>query len=174
MLQYMPDWFYGMVPPDWWPDRPRGTWGSVINVDTSTWTGTFTNLEMIFDKRHDVLIFGGCCLVTASDGVSLFAPVSGTSSQTLVRLTNPAASRKYSDGNVIPANTNQTGFVPLENMFSAWNFLGRRPAYWPIPIPVARGGSLLIELQNLNAPGGKAARFCFYTAIIYEAGEVAA
>lgn len=174
MLQYLPDWFYGQVPPDWWPDRPRGVWSAVINVDTTAWTGTNINLEMIFDKSHDVLVYGGCALIADATGVSIFCPAAGTSSQCLVRLTNPAAAMKYSDGNVIPADVNQRGFVPVESLFSAWQHLGRRPAFWPIPIAVPRGGSLLIELQNLNAPGAKTARLAFYSAIIYEQSEVIA
>lgn len=174
MLQYLPDWFYGQVPPDWWPDRPREPFVGVINIDQTVWTGVQTTLEMIFDKRRDVLVYGACGLITDTTGLSTFSPPAGTSSQVLCQLSNPAAGKFFSDGNTIPAqpaDNTPDGFVPFENVFSAWQFVGKRPVFWPIPIAIPKGGSLLTTLFNLNAPGGKQARLAFWAALIYDEGD---
>lgn len=171
-MQLMPDWLYGFVPPEWWPDRPREAmfWGvNLLPLDASG----FDTLEMVFDKRRDVLVWGGCCLVTNTDGVTINAPVAGTFSTILVRLKNPAGNVVFSDGNVVGAG-NVPGFVPLESLFSVWQFTARRPVFWPIPIPMPKGGSLLMDLINMNVAATKQLRFTFWTSLMYEDREFVA
>lgn len=174
-MQLLPDWLYGFVPPEWWPDRPREPmfWGTeLLPIDF----GESTFLEMIFDKKRDVLVWGGCALVTNTDDVTINAPLTGTFSSILIRLKNPAADIVYSAGNAIgaPALGNSPGFAPLESLFSAWQFMARRPIYWPIPIPVPKGGSLQMDLINMNAGAQKHLRFTFWTSLMYEEREFVA
>lgn len=168
-MQLMPDWLYSFVPPEWWPDRPREPmfWG--ISLLPSSGAAAIETLEMVFDKRRDVLVWGGCCLVTDSTQTLIFSPNSGTNSQFLVRLRNPSGAVDYSDGRVIsPGNPpNPPGFMPLENLFSVWQFTAKRPVFWPIPIPMPKGASLAMDLIDVN-PTNKFLRFTFWTSLMYE------
>lgn len=171
-MQLMPDWLYGFVPPEWWPDRPREPmfWG--VNL-LPILGGENTSIEMVFDKRRDVLVWGGCCLVTNTDGITINAPVSGTFSTILIRLHNPAAAIRFSDGTVVGTG-NVPGFVPLESLFSSWQFNALRSIFWPMPIPIPKGGSLMMDLINMNGAANKHLRFTFWTSLMYEDREFAA
>lgn len=136
-------------------------------------TGVDT-LECVFDKRRDVLVWGGAVLVTDPTGQSIFCPLSGTLTSVLVRLQNPAGNIVYTAGNVVPASAAASaGFVPLESMFAVWQNAAKRPVYWPIPIAVPKGGSLQMDMLDLNTAGTKHIRFTFWTSIMYEEREVA-
>lgn len=173
-MQYLPNWFYGLTPPGWFPDRPREPffWSTTLfNVNFPA--NGVARIEQVFDKRRDVVVFGGTVMVTldAPNITTLLAPTSGNvCSQVLVRMSNPAGREVYSDGTIIgtPSPVQATpGFVPLESVFGAWQFMGKRPIYWPIPIPIPKGGSLLLELINTSG-GSHLLRFCFWSAIIYD------
>lgn len=165
---YLPDWMYGFCPPEWWPDRPREIFFFGVNLLPLA-AGASDTVEVVFDKKRDVLVWGGTALVGNTTGTLIDCPVSGTFTSILCRLRNPAGNRLYSDGTVIPAPpANVPGFVPLENLFSVWQFLALRPAYWPIPIPIAKGGSLMMDLINMNGGANKDVRFTFWTSIMYE------
>lgn len=176
----LPDWFYGFTPPGWWPDKPREPFFHGLNVlpiaanqgVVGSGLGPLV-VEVIFSKRQDVLVFGGCCLVTNQNTTVINAPVSGTFSRILVRLRNPAGNVNYSDGRVIGAG-NEPGYVPMESLFSPWQFVSLRATYWPIPISIPKGGSLQMDLINMDGAGNKDLRFCFWTAKIYEEREFAA
>jgi len=86
---------------------------------------------------------------------------------------NPAGNVVFSDGNVIGAG-NEPGLVPLESLFSVWQFQSLRTVYWPMPIPIPKGGSLQMDLVNMNPGADKYIRFTFYTATLYEEREFAA
>ncbi len=171
-MQLMPDWLYGFVPPEWWPDRPREPMFFGVSLLPLAATG-FESVEMVFDKRRDVLVWGGCVLVTNADGITINAPVSGTFSTILARLKNPAGNVIFTGGTVVGAG-NEPGFVPLESLFSGWQFNALRATYWPIPIPIPKGGSLLMDLINMNLAATKFVRFTFWTSLMYEEREFAA
>ena len=163
-MQYSPDWLIGMVPPSWWPDRPREVMFYGVNLLPVVGPDS---VEMVFDKRRDVLVWGGCVLVTDSAGTGIFDPISGTNTQLLVRMRNPAGNIVFSSGTVVGSG-NEPGFMPLENLFSAWHNVARRPAYWPIPIPIPKGGSLAMDLIDVNPGGSKFVRFTFWVSLMYE------
>jgi hypothetical protein len=171
-MQYMADWMYGFVPPQWWPDRPREPQFYGVSLLPLA-AGASTTVEMVFDKRHDILVWGGCVLVGNTTGTLIDCPASGTFTSILCRLKNPAGNVVFSSGTIVGTG-NEPGFVPLENIFSAWQFLALRAAIWPLPIPIPTGGSLKMDLINMNGAANKNTRFTFFTSIMYEEREFVA
>lgn len=156
----LPDWLRGFVNPDWWPDRPRNPLFQTINVlGILPGTNSPTTVEQIFHKRRDVLVWGGIAhVVDSATQASIFCPASGIWSQMLVAMRNPAGNVLYTD---IGAR------VPLENIFSVWQNPGTRPVYWPMPIPIPKGGSLMLDIQSL-AVASIDLRLTFLASIVHE------
>lgn len=184
-MQIRPDWFYGLIqPPGWLPDRPREPYfveQDVLNIAANTTAVKDT----IFSKQYDVLVFGGVALVSLETGVAFGAQqivvprnnaAGATPSQKLVRLSQPSAQKTFMErfSNIGPGGSSirDTGFVPLENIFSSWQSVygtpGQEPVFWPIPIPVSRGASLLVETQNLSQTQTHSVRYTFLCALIYD------
>jgi hypothetical protein len=183
MLPLMPDWMYGFVDPAWWPDRPREFWVVQVNVlplaaNASPFILAAGNpspssrREIVFSKRADTLVFGGQALVTTEDNLTIFEPLSGTVSQTLVRMSDPSASIVYSDS--FTGSVRDVGFVPLENLFSCYKAKpARRPAVWPMPVHVKKGASLRFEFINTNAAAAHNMRLTFWCGLIEAAQLIA-
>jgi hypothetical protein len=167
MIQYIPDWLSPFTPPGWWPDRPRETYFLGLN-DLPITAGATVNIEVPFPKRVNVLVFGGILLATTVTDVTVSCPLSGPWSQTLVRLFNPAGNIVYTQG--FNENDPSTGFVPAENIFAVWQCPGQRPVYWPMPIPIPKGGSLMMDVQSVSAINLNL-RFTFLCGLIYDEAQ---
>lgn len=171
MLQMLPNWFYGLLPGDLWPDRPREFYAYTLNLIPLAAGAVNVPFGVVFSKKTDSIIFGGHVIRTTTDGVTLFNPRSGVSSQALCQLSNSAGNEVYTDG-----------AVPLENLFSVWgpivgkagfaNIPAKQPNYWPLPIVVRKGGELTLALSDLNATNSHF-RFTFYGALVYQQREAA-
>jgi hypothetical protein len=116
-------------------------------------------------KRVDTLVFGGAILVTTATDITIFCPLSGPCSQILVRLRNPAGNIVYTQS--FNRSAPDTGFVPAENIFAHWQTPGQRLAYWPMPICVPRGGSLMMDVLNESATNNNV-RFTFLAGLVYD------
>lgn len=171
--QYLPDWFYGLVPPGWWPNRPREPFWWVMNVLPIVANSSLT-AEVVFDKKVDALVFGGTIFVTDVTGTSVSAPAGGVFSRIFLRLTNPAAAKMYTATFTNNGVTSQqdTGFVCADNVLAPWTNPGSRPMFWPIPIAVPRGGSLQLDLAS-TASINTNLRIAFACAMIYDEAKVA-
>lgn len=165
---YLPDWLYGLVPPDWWPNRPRETFFAAVNT-LPVGAGLTVSTEVVFPKKVDTLVFGGIMHVVTTNEVTILCPLSGPFSQKLVRLFNPAANILYTQS--FNRSTPDVGFVPAENLFAVWQKPGDRPVYWPIPIPVERGGSLQMDIQNLNGAQAHNVRVTFLCGLMYDESQ---
>lgn len=171
MLQMLPNWFYGMLPADLWPDRPREFYCYTLSLVPLTAGATNQTFGVVFSKKTDTVIFGGSVIRTPTDGLTLFNPRAGVFSRATVQLSNSAGNEVYTDGN-----------VPLENIFGVWGpllpgagFVGipaKLPVVWPIPIVVRKGGELTMRLTDLAATASWF-RFTFYGALIYQQREAA-
>jgi hypothetical protein len=171
MLRMLPNWFYGMLPADLWPDQPREFYCYTLSLIPLT--AGAQSFSLVFSKKTDTLIFGGHVIRTESTApFNLINPRSGVSSRALVQLSNAAGNEVYTDGN-----------VPLENIFSVWgpimgdagfvNVPAKLPCVWPLPITVRKGGELTMRLTDL-APGADSwFRFTFYGALVYQQREAA-
>jgi hypothetical protein len=161
-MQILPDYFYGFMPPGWWPDRPRNPSFYTLNtlpVPANLATGI--TVEQVFNKRKDCVVFGGVALVTDTLNSTVSTPTPGVWTQIMCKMRNPA-------GNITFSN----GFVPFENMFAVWQNAGSLPVYWPMPVPIPKGGSLMMDLINLNVAGGdKNVRLTFLMGIIYDEAD---
>jgi hypothetical protein len=164
MIRYIPDWLYPFCPPDWWPNRPREPYFLGLNT-LAIVAGSTVTIEVPFPKKVNALVFGGQVLVTSTNDVSVNCPLSGPWSQILVKLRNPAGNQLYSMS--FNQNAPDVGFVPAENMFGVWQDPAQRPVYWPMPIPVPKGGSLQMDVQSVSAVNLNT-RFTFYCALIYD------
>lgn len=183
MLPIMPDWLYGFVNPDWWPDRPREFFIVQVNVlplaaNASPFVLVAGNpspssrREIVFSKKADALVFGCQALVTTTNNLTIFEPLAATVSQTLVRVSDPSASIVYTDS--FNGNTRDTGFVPMENFFSCYKAKpAQRPAFWPMPIHVKKGASLRFEFINTNPATAHNMRLSFWCALIEAQAPVA-
>lgn len=171
MLQMLPNWFYGLLPGDLWPDRPREFYAYTVSVIPLAAGATNVPFSVVFSKKTDSIIFGGHVIRTSVDGATMFNPRGGVSSRALVQLSNAAGNEVYTDG-----------AVPLENLFSVWgpivgkggfsNTPAKLPNYWPIPIVVRKGGELTLALSDLAATASHF-RFTFYGALVYQQREAA-
>ena len=167
-MQYLPDWLYGFVPPDWWPNRPRETFFTSISALPVN-AGTTVTTEIVFPKRVDALVFGGTLLVTTTNEVTVLCPLSGLWSEKLIRLRNPAGNIVYTQS--FNRSTPDTGFVPAENLFAVWQSPAQRPVFWPMPIPVPRGGSLQMDVQDVGGVQNHNCRFTLYCALMYDESQ---
>lgn len=172
MLQMLPNWYYGFLPADLWPNQPREFYAYTTSIIPLAAGATNQVISLVFSKKTDSLIFGGHVIRTTTDGVTLFGPRSNAASQASVQLRNDAAGEVYTDGN-----------VPLENLFSMYGpaVMGssgvisepcKLPCYWPLPITIRKGGELTMRLTDLNATQSWF-RFTFYGALIYQEREAA-
>lgn len=165
---YLPDWYYGLVPPGWWPDRPREAYFNSINILPIAANQTVT-AELTFPKKVDSLVFGAVAFVTTVNDQTIICPLSGPCTQKTVRMKNPAGNITYSE--TFTGSVRDTGFVPFENLFGVYQRPGDRPVFWPVPIPVVRGGSLQMDIVNLNNAQDHNVRITFYCALMYEIGQ---
>lgn len=161
----LPNWFVGQLGSYWWPDRPREPMVFVQNAIPVN-AGQTVTVELYLARRTDVLVFGGVALVTSTDNQTVHCPASGIWSQILSRLYNPAGNESYSDAFTAPATKTAPPLIPLENLLSAWQNPAQDAAYWPVPIPVRQGATLLLQLQNIGA-GNKNVRLGFWSAQLY-------
>lgn len=162
----LPNWFYGQLGPYWWPNRPREPMVFVQNAIPVA-AGTTVTVELYLARRTDVLVFGGCALVTSVDNATVHCPASGIWSQILTSLYNDAASEVYSDVFVAPAAHAAPPLLPLENFLAPWQNPAQNPTYWPMPIPLRQGAALQLALQNIGG-GAKNVRLGFWCANLYE------
>lgn len=169
-MQMLPNWYYGFLPSDLWPDRPREFFITELDLIPLT-AGVVTPREVVFSKRTDVIVFGGCAIITTADDVSLFNPRSGTCSQCLVSMYNAAGNEVYT-----PLDATGLPVVPLEHLFSMWgwhiggqfvNAGAKQPAYWTQPVIVRKGGALTLGLRNVGA-GNNHLRLGFWIGLMYE------
>src|SRR2546421_61910 len=130
----LPDWFFGLVPPGWLPDRPREFLIFTQNIlPLSAVVNAQTRRELVFSKRNDTLVFGGTALVSSLDNHTIVRQRSGIISGLRATLVNPGGDEAYT-----------SDFVPLENLFTASSVAfggagvidagAQLPALWPIPI----------------------------------------
>jgi hypothetical protein len=136
MLQLNPDWLFPFAPPGWWPNHPRTFWAPTLNSVNVPALGVVIE-EFIFSKQNPVLVFGAAGLVTLQDNLTeVYPPGSGAQPSTkLIRLFSPSAQIEYTNGR-----------VPMETIIGS----GEHPSIWPMPIPVRKGGSINVEIQNLH------------------------
>lgn len=168
MLQPLPNWFYGLVPGNLWPDRPREFYSYTLNLIPLA-AGATISTDVVFSKKTDSIIFGASMIRTDVTGASIFSPASGTFIRATCQMSNSAANELYT----------QDG-VPLENLFSSWgpnlrghgpvNAGAKLPAFWPVPIIVPRGGALTLKLTDLAATASHF-RFTFFGGLLYEQRE---
>lgn len=187
MMPLLPNWFYAQLPKGWWPDRPREFYCYQTNIiPFNTAFGTIFQKELVFSKRSDAVIFGAQGLVTTVPALG-FAPAvvnpqSGATVALAVALSNPSADEQYTLPIVISATGGQvSGGVPWESIFSQWGSTGgpiisapaRQPCYWPIPIPVRKGGSLLLSLTSIRnpLPVNLWIRLTFWACLLYDERE---
>jgi hypothetical protein len=176
MLPLMPDWLYPFVNPDWWPNRPREFFIVQVNVlpiaaNASPFILVAGNpdpssrREIVFSKRADTLVWGCQALVTTTNNLTIIEPLSGTPSMKLVRISDPSSSIVYTSS--VNGNTEGTGFVPFDNIFSAQPAgPAQRPNLWPMPIHVRKGAALRFEFINLNTAAAHNIRLSFWCALI--------
>lgn len=173
MLTVLPDWFVKLVPPGYLHGRAREFYNYTLNqIPFSTAFGSSQAIEVVFSKKNDSLIFGGQCLVTAIPALgappTINGPQANSTTQLLAKLGNPAGDEVYT-----------SDFVPLESLFSAWGGVGTaqavnqvpasQPAIWPVPIPVKRGGSLLLTLTSARNPTFSSwVRLTFWGALLFD------
>ncbi len=172
MLRPLPNWYYGLLPENLWPDRPREFYSYTLNVIPLA-AGATINADVVFSKKTDSLIFGGAVIRTTPAGDSIFNPRSGTFVRALVQLSNSASNELFTDRS---DPFNGLG-VPIENLFAAWgpimpghgfvNAGARLPVFWPIPIYVPKGGALSLKLSDLAATASHF-RFTFWGGLIYQ------
>lgn len=165
MLRPLPNWFYGLLPPDLWPDRPREFYSYTLNIIPLA-AGATISTDVVFSKKTDSIIFGGAMIRTPATGDTLFNPRSGVFSRAVAQLSNSAANELYTDGQ-----------VPLENLFAVWgpilpghgfvNAGAKLPAFWPLPIYVPKGGALTLRITDLAAAASHF-RFTFWGGLLYQ------
>lgn len=188
----IPDWFYAMVPPGWWPDRPRDFFVYTLNVIPLPAGATpfgsdaqrvNTTQEIVFSKVADTLVFGGTALVTTTNGLTVIggAPLDaakGRGSLKLIKLFDPARNVVYTTTRAFVSpgaaasderGTRDAGFVALDNLLSTARAPAGRPAIWPIPIAVRKGAALTAQLVNLNLAAAHHMRISFWCAAVYGA-----
>ncbi len=160
---YLPDWFYGFVPPSWWPGRPRDFFTYTLNV-LPLGANLQVTRSVVFSKRVNALVFGGTALVTTTTDDVIVQPAAAVPPDKLVRLANPAGDSVFTSHP-----------VPLESLFGVNGYgtpvgprayQGRQAALWPIPIAVMRGAELQVILVNLNTAAAHNVRITFYVAVI--------
>jgi hypothetical protein len=160
---YLPDWLYGFVPPSWWPSQPRDFFGYTLNILPIAASGTVTR-SVVFSKRLHSLVFGGIAFVTTTADDAIVQPAGGTPPDKLVTLASPAGQEVFSSGP-----------VPIENLFGGFGYgtgagprayQGHQAGFWPIPIPVQRGGDLQVIVVNLNTAQAHNVRITFYVAVL--------
>lgn len=135
---YIPDFLYGFVPPEWWPDKPRDYFTRTLNLLPLAAGGVETS-SVVFSKTLHTLVFAGIALVTATDDLTELWPLGqplNTTSRKLVFLETPAAQARHSSHP-----------LPLDNLFGS----AAKPAFWPIPLPVQRGAALQVTVRDLEA-----------------------
>lgn len=166
---YSPNWYLGLLSERFWPDRPREPYNWNVNFIALA-VNTTQVQEVPLAKRYDALVFGGCALVTNTDNSTLDAPNSAIWSQMLINITNPAGNHIYMQG--FSGNADEAApFVPIENVLSpAWGIPAQRPVYWPVPIPVRKGGSLQVALRNIGS-ATHTARITFWCAVLFDKGD---
>lgn len=150
MLQLLPNWLYGFVPPDWWPDKPREMYFYTLVIGPIQPFADVQTFNQVFSTQAETLVFGGSALVTTNTNDVIHAPLSGSFARFAARLRNPAGNITYSGGTVGAVGGALPGFVPFESLFSPWQHCAKRAALWPIPIPVPKAGALLLDLQNFH------------------------
>lgn len=182
----VPNWYYALVPPGWWPERPREFFVYTLNVVPLPAAATpfgsdaqrvNTTQEVVFSKRADTLVIGGCALVTTTNGFTVIEGAEeGTGSQILAKLYDPATDSVYTVTSAVVTpggvasderGARNLGFVALENLLAAGKGQpGQRPAIWPIPIAVRRGASLVMQFVNLNGGAARHLRISFWCATL--------
>lgn len=151
-VQYIPDWLYGFVPPDWWPDKPRDFFSRTLNIVPLAAGGVAVE-GVVFSKALNTLAFAGVGLVTSTTDATELYPLGqplNNSARKLVLLENPAAQERYSNRE-----------VPLDNFFGS----ASKPALWEVPIPIPRGASLQVTIRDLEATA-RNVRLTFWCAVI--------
>lgn len=187
MLPLLPNWFYAQLPRGWWP-RPREFYCYQLNViPFSTAFGAIFQKEIVFSKRSDAIVFGGHGLITTVPAVGIqmsdVTPASGASVGLAVSLSNPSAQIQYTPAIVISPTGGQVGGVPWESLFSQWGYAGfgsvqnnpaQLPCFWPIPITVQKGGSLLISFTSIRnpLPSNLWVRLTFWCCLLYDEAEI--
>ena len=157
--RFLPDYFFGQVPPGWWPDRPRDPRFYTLNVlPLAAGSGVaVTVVEQIFNKKKDILIFGGIAhVVDHTSQATISCPLAGVWSRIDCQMLNPAAAIVYT-----------SDFVPLENLFGIWQRPGDKPVFWPMPLSIPKGGSLQFNLRSY-CPLDQDLRLTFYAANLYD------
>jgi hypothetical protein len=188
MLPLLPNWYYAQLPRGWWPDRPREFYCYQLNViPFSTPFGTTFQKEIVFSKRSDAMIFGAQGLVTTVPAfgaqMASINPQTGASVALAVALANPSADIQYTSPIAISSNGGQVGGVPWESIFSQWGYAGiggiasnpaQMPCFWPVPVPVLRGGSLLLSLTSIRnpLPANFWIRLTFWCCLLYDSAQV--
>jgi hypothetical protein len=188
MLPLLPNWYYAQLPRGWWPNRPREFYCYQLNIiPFNTAFGTIFSKEIVFSKRSDAIIFGGQGLITSVPAfgaqVTVANPISGASAALAVALSNPSAEIQYTPAIVISPTGGQVGGVPWESLFSQWGYEGvgsvqsmpaQSPCFWPIPITVQKGGSLLLSLTSIRnpLPANLWVRLTFWCSLLYDTAEI--
>lgn len=171
-MRFLPNWFYGLLPDDLWPDNPREFYNYTLNAIPLLGNGQI-NTDVVFSKKTDSIIFGASALVTDTTGATSQVPSAGVWSRKLVQLSNSGSGEIYTDPT---AGTPAAPGVPFENVFGVWgsvpgggiNSPGMRlPCYWPMPIIVRRGGALSMKITDLSGANHHL-RITFHGALIYK------
>lgn len=174
-MQMLPNWYYGFLPSDLWPDRPREFFITELDIIPLP-ASVVTDREVVFSKRTDVIVFGGAAIVTTTDGVTLFNPRGGTYARIAVHMYNAAGNELYTE-----LNAQGQPVVPIEHLFSVWgwhvggqfvNIGGKSPTYWSQPIVVRKGGALTLSMLDLAA-AARWVRIGFWIGLMYDKREVA-
>lgn len=165
MLRPLPNWFYGLLPENLWPDRPREFYSYTLNIIPLA-AGATANVDVVFSKKTDSIIFGGAVIRTPFTGDTIFNPRSGTFVRATVQMSNSASNELFTEAG-----------VPIENLFASWgpvlpghgfvNAGAKLPAFWPIPITVPKGGALSLRITDLAATASHF-RFTFWGGLVYQ------
>lgn len=172
-MQMLPNWYHGFLPSDLWPDRPREFFITELDVIPLA-ASVVTPREIVFSKRTDVIVFGGCVIITDTAGAVLNNPRSGVFSRCLVSMYNAAGNEVYT-----PLDNTGLPVVPLEHLFAMWgwhvggqfvNMGAKQPAYWTQPVVVRKGGALTLNLLDLSGTV-RHLRLGFWIGLMYEQRE---
>lgn len=166
MLQLLPNWYFGLVPQDLWPDAPCEFFCFQHNL-LPLLANRSNTTELPISKKTDALVFGASGLVTDPATGIVVQPRSGVSSQKLITLANPAGAELFT-----------SDAVPWENIVGCYSGMGtaggvidspaQAPVIWPMPITIRKGGSFLVTIQNLNNAADHNIRLTFYGALVYK------